>query len=274
MKRSEIGGDSQPMQTRATTRLYLQDDHCFEAEAIVVAVRENAVAFDRTCFYPGGGGQPADEGAVRVGSGAVLEIVSVHADPEEIVWHITKSPPSPNVLGQPAKLMVNRERRLALMRYHTVLHILNTIALRDYGGWITGVQIGVDYSRIDFKLEGFSAAMCAALEEKVRTVLDGNHAVKSYYLPEEEFRKRDDLLRTLEARPPVSGGRVRVVEIEGFDAQACGGTHVRTTAEVGKFSIFRTENKGKINKRLYVRLEPAGGKGKTDEYIIDGAAPV
>jgi len=259
MTRSEIGGGSQAMQTRATTRLYLQDDHCFEAEAIVVAARENAVAFDRTCFYPGGGGQPCDEGSVRAGSGEVLEIVSVHADLDEIVWHITKSPPPSTILGQPAKLMVNRDRRVALMRYHTVLHVLNTIALRDYGGWITGVQIGVDYSRIDFKLEGFSAAMRAELEKKVRAVLDGNHAVKSYYLPEEEFRRRDDLLRTLEAKPPVSGGQVRVVEIEGFDAQACGGTHVRTTAEVGKFSIFRTENKGKINKRLYVRLEPTAG---------------
>jgi len=259
MRRSENGGGSQAMQTRATTRLYLEDDHCFEAEAIVVAARENALAFDRTCFYPGGGGQPSDEGSVRAGSGELLEIVSVHADLDEILWHITKSPPPSTILGQRAKLTVNGDRRLALMRYHTVLHVLNTVALRDYGGWITGVQIGVDYSRIDFKVDGFSAAMCAELENKVRTVLDGNHAVKSYYLAEEEFRRRDDLLRTLEAKPPVSGGQVRVVEIEGFDAQACGGTHVRTTAEVGKFSIFRTENKGKINKRLYVRLEPAGG---------------
>ena len=141
------------------------------------------------------------------------------------------------------------------MRYHTVLHVLNTVALRDYGGWITGVQIGADYSRIDFKIEGFSAAMCSELEQKVNAVLNENHAVKSYFIPEEEFRKRDDLLRTLEVKPPVSHGRVRVVEIQGFDAQACGGTHVSTTSEVGRFSVFRTENKGKINKRLYVRLE-------------------
>ncbi|HYR01967.1 MAG TPA: hypothetical protein VES58_01385, partial [Syntrophobacteria bacterium] len=145
MPRSEIGGGSRPLQRGATTRLYLEDDHCFAAEAIVVAARENALAFDRTCFYPGGGGQPSDEGSVRVGSGEVLEIVSVHADLNGILWHITKSPPPSTIFGQPATLMVNRERRLALMRYHTVLHILNTVALRDYGGWITGVQIGVDY---------------------------------------------------------------------------------------------------------------------------------
>jgi len=136
-----------------------------------------------------------------------------------------------------------------------VLHVLNTIALRDYDAWITGVQIGTDYSRIDFKIEGFSAALCAELESKVNAVLQAAHALKSYDVPEEEFRQRRDLLRTLDAQPPVHRGRVRVVEIEGFDAQACGGTHVHSTTEVGKFSIFRTENKGRINKRLYVRLD-------------------
>jgi misacylated tRNA(Ala) deacylase len=185
----------------------------------------------------------------------VLDILSVHADPDEILWHVSPSSPPPNLVGQPVRLILNRERRMALMRYHTALHVLNTIALREYGGWITGVQIGTDYSRIDFKLEGFTAAMGAELEKKVNAVLDGNHVLKSYSLSEEEFRKRGNLLRTLEVKPPVSQGRVRIVEIEGFDAQACGGTHVRATSEVGRVSIFRTENKGKINKRLYVRLD-------------------
>ena len=89
-------------------------------------------------------------------------------------------------------------------------------------------------------------------------MLVANRVVKAYDISEDEFRARDDLLRTLDARPPVSHGRVRVVEIVGFDAQACGGTHVATTAEVGRFEIVRTENKGKINKRLYVRLGDPG----------------
>jgi len=101
-----------------------------------------------------------------------------------------------------------------------------------------------------------SAAMCAELEAKVNAVLAADLALTSRYIPEAEFRGRDDLLRTLEAKPPVVDGRVRVVEIAGFDAQACGGTHVSRTSEVGRLSIVRTENKGKINKRLYVRLTP------------------
>jgi misacylated tRNA(Ala) deacylase len=224
----------------------------------VVAVSGRALAFDRTCFYPGGGGQPSDDGTVRVAGGDALEIVSAHADADEVVWHLTRSELSPALVGMPATLTVNLTRRIALTRHHTVLHVLNTIALRDYDGWITGVQIGVEQSRIDFKLDRLSAALCAELEAKVNAVLAGNHAVKAYDVSEDEFRARGDLLRTLDARPPVRDGRVRVVEIEGFDAQACGGTHVDTTSEVGRFAIIRTENKGKINKRLYVRLdEPA-----------------
>jgi misacylated tRNA(Ala) deacylase len=221
----------------------------------VVAVNERALAFDRTCFYPGGGGQPPDDGTVRLADGATVEIVSAHADADDVVWHVTTSSLSPELIGRPAALAVNRPRRLALTRYHTVLHVLNTIALRDYRGWITGVQIGVDQSRIDFKLDALSAELCAELERKVNAVIAGNHAVKGYDISEDEFRARGDLLRTLDARPPISNGRVRVVEIAEFDAQACGGTHVATTADVGRFAIVRTENKGKINKRLYVRLD-------------------
>jgi misacylated tRNA(Ala) deacylase len=238
-----------------TARLYLDDDHCFEAEARVVAVRDGAIAFDRTCFYPGGGGQPADAGTAAVPGGEVVEIASAHADSDGVVWHVAKASPAGDIVGAPVRLALDRDRRLALTRYHTVLHVLNTIALRDYGGWITGVQIAVDYSRIDFRIDGFSPALAAELERKVNAVLAANRPLRAYYLPEAEFRKRTDLLRTLEAQPPASGGRVRVVEIQGFDAQACGGTHARSTAEVGRFAIFRTENKGKINKRLYVRLD-------------------
>jgi misacylated tRNA(Ala) deacylase len=237
-----------------TVRLYLDDSHCLEADARMLAVRDDALACDRTCFYPGGGGQPADQGSVRLQDGRLLEIVSVRADADDVLWHVGRQAWPLDIAGQAVRLTVDRERRLALTRYHTVLHVLNTIALRDYGGWITGCQIAPDYARIDFKLKSFSAALCEELERKTNAVLAQDRPVTHHYLPEDEFRRREDLLRTLEAKPPVVNGRVRVVEIQGFDAQACGGTHVSSTAEVGTLSILRTENKGRINKRLYVRL--------------------
>ncbi len=249
--------DENPLSTSATTRLYWHDDHCFENHAHVVATRTNFIAFDQTCFYPGGRGQPADSGTVTLSGGTILAINSAHAE-DDLIWHVLETTTPTVVVGQPAHLRLNRERRLALARYHTVLHVLNTIALRDYAAWITGVQIGVDYSRIDFKWEGFSAAATEEVQHKVNSVLNAQRPLRSFYISEEEFNRRPDLLRTLEVKPPVIEGRVRVVEIEGFDAQACGGTHVPTTGDVGHFSVFRTENKGRINKRLYVRLNHGG----------------
>jgi misacylated tRNA(Ala) deacylase len=238
-----------------TTRLYLSDDQSLACDALVLAVRDRALACDRTCFYPGGGGQPPDTGTIAVDDAVPIAIESVSADDDGVVWHIALSPLAGNLAGRTVRLCVDVARRSALTRYHTVLHVLNTIALRDYDGWITGVQIAPEYSRIDFKLEGFSSALCAEMEQKVNAVLDARHAIHARFISEAEFHARTDLLRTLEVKPPVVDGRVRIVEIEGFDAQACGGTHVHHTGEVGRFSIFRTENKGRINKRLYVRLD-------------------
>ncbi len=243
-----------------TKRLYWIDDHCFETEAVVTGVRDGALAFDQTCFYPGGGGQPADEGTVSFNNGPTLTISGATSD----LWYTTEPPPDPSMLGQPVRLKVNRERRAALTRQHTVLHVLNTIALRDHSAWITGAQIGPDYSRIDFKWEGFSPVVCASLEQKVNAIIDANLPIVSYYVKEDEFRQREDLLRTLEVKPPVIDGQVRVVEISGFDAQACGGTHVGSTAAVGRFSIYKTENKGKVNKRLYIRLNCLPSESKFD----------
>lgn len=242
-----------------TIRLYLQDDHCFEIKAVVLAVHENLIALDQTCFHPGGGGQPPDEGTVTFQNGQAVEITSVQTDSDGILWHVCLTPPSSDFIGQPVHLSLNKNKRLRLMRYHTVLHVLNTIALRDYNGWITGVQINEDYSRIDFKLDNFTLTLTAELEAKVNAVLEENHSLKSYYISEDEFNQRNDLLRTLEAKPPIKNGQVRVVAIEGFDVQTCGGTHVHSTQEVGKFSIYKIDNKGRNNKRCYVKLDSQSG---------------
>ena len=238
-----------------TRRLYREEDHGLNATAVVVAVSDNKVALDQTGFYPGGGGQPCDTGTLRV-CGVSASVRAIEVDTEGVIWHVCECPVDQGWVGQCAEASVDRERRTVLARYHTVLHVLNTIAQRDYGAWMTGAQIGVDYSRIDFKWEGFSPAVCGEVEAKVNAVLAADLRIGAYSLPEEEFAARPELLRTLEVSPPVIDGRVRVVEIEGFDAQACGGTHVSRTGELGRFSILRTDNKGKINRRFYVRLTP------------------
>lgn len=243
------------MPLQATERLYTQDDHCFETGAMVIAIQDKRFALDRTCFHPGGGGQPADNGFATLPDGRMVEIESAYSDEDQVIWHVCNSTLDENLTGQTISVRINDKRRLAFARYHTVLHVLNTIALRDYNGWITGVQIGEDYSRIDFNLENFSAINSAELESKVNAVLQSDHHIRSYYISEEEFQTRKDLLRTLDVKPPVVDGKVRVVEISDFDAQACGGTHVDSTLEVGRFSIFRTDNKGRKNKRLYIKLD-------------------
>ncbi|HMN31241.1 MAG TPA: alanyl-tRNA editing protein [Caldilineaceae bacterium] len=249
------------MPLTATRRLYWQDDYCFSAAATVLAIDGQRVLFDQTPFFPGGGGQPPDAGWFCLPGGESIPLASAQAGEDGLIWHASAAPLAASLAGQPVRLWLNGPRRLALMRYHTALHVLNTVTLRDYDGWITGVQMAEAYARIDFKLEGLSPARCADLATKVNTVLAADHPLRAYFLPEAEFRQRPDLLRTLEARPPVVDGQVRVVEITGFEQQPCGGTHVRSTAAVGHFAILRSENKGKINKRLYVRLEDGASPG-------------
>jgi misacylated tRNA(Ala) deacylase len=237
---------------KPTRRLYWEDDHASSATATIVAVRDDGVVCDQTCFYPGGGGQPPDHGTLQI-EAATVNVHDVKSDADGVLWHCCASS-DPAWTGKIATLRIDESRRTALSRYHTVLHLVNTIALRDYGAWITGAQIDVDYARIDFMWEGFSPAHCGDVETKVNAEITSDHGIRAYSLSEQEFAARPELLRTLERRPPVIDGRVRVVEIHGFDAQACGGTHVASTLQIGKMSVERTENKGRINKRLYVRL--------------------
>lgn len=238
-----------------TRRLYLEDDYLFECEARVLAVDGLRLALDQSCFYPGGGGQPPDTGQLTLLDGRALPIEAVSADEVGLIWlHSTEEPPT-SLIGQRVLARLDVSRRLALMRYHTVLHVLNTSMLRAYDAWITGVQMAADYARIDFKIEGFSPEWCPQIEAMVNAVIAADHTVKAYTISAEDFEARPDLLRTLVAQPPVKDGRVRVVEIVGFDAQACGGTHVHSTRDLGRFRIERTENKGRINKRFYIRLD-------------------
>ncbi|MFH0794248.1 MAG: alanyl-tRNA editing protein [bacterium] len=238
----------------ATQALYLEDAYCFEAEAVVVGADLQGLVLDRTCMYPGGGGQPTDTGEIVLASGDVLRVEQLIKREDRTLVHVCAPPPPNGAVGAKCVVRVDGPRRLKLMRYHTALHVFNTVMLRDHDGWITGVSIGPDESHIDFKLDNYNADMRPRVERAVNEVLARSLSVGAYYIGEAEFRNRPDLLRTLEAAPPVTEGRVRVVEIEGFESQACGGTHVRNTSEVGRLSIRKVDNKGRQNRRFYVTL--------------------
>jgi misacylated tRNA(Ala) deacylase len=234
-----------------TTKLYLDDAYCFANEATITALGDSAIALDRTCMYPGGGGQPPDTGSLLLPGGESAPVLSLRRDGDRL-WHVCDHLPGVHV-GAACSVRLDADRRLRLMRFHTAMHVFNTVMLRGYDGWITGAQMGPERSRIDFRVE-YTAEMARRVEDEVNAVIARGLSIDAYTIPADEFRQRPDLLRTLEAEPPIEHDRVRVVEITGFEAQACGGTHVRQTGDVGNVRIVKVDNKGRQNRRFYVEL--------------------
>lgn len=231
-------------------KLYLEDAYQRAFDAEVVASADGWCAFSRTAFYPGGGGQPADRGQLTVGDD-VLAVDGVREDDAGDVWHHVgcELATGTRVHGE-----LDWPWRYGLMRAHALMHVVNTVARDQLGAVITGVQLGPERSRIDFKLAGFTREQIPELQERVNAVLARGQAVTSSTIDEMEFQRRPELVRTLDVKPPVIDGRVRVVEIVGFDVQACGGTHVHAMSEVGHARIVKFDNKGKDNKRFYWEL--------------------
>jgi len=230
-----------------TLRTYLSDMCMYTTTATVVAVADGAFTTDKSPFFVGGGGQPADTGTVNG-----VPLTRIHYDHgHDAVWHTADLALA---AGDAVQLAVDVGQRQLVSRFHTALHILNTLALTHYQAWLTGAAIASEYARIDIKVDVLDPAMIADLEARMNTTIAANHAIRTWSIPEAEFAQRPDLLRTINVAPPAYHGQIRVVEIVGFDAQACGGTHVLQTADIGPCEIFKSENKGRQNKRLYVRF--------------------
>jgi misacylated tRNA(Ala) deacylase len=231
-----------------TRRLYLDDSYVREFDTEVVACTDGWCRLAATAFHPGGGGQPCDRGELVAG-GEALPIDAVREDDDgSVLWHrVARALPA----GAPVRGRLDWPHRHAVMRHHALLHIVNTIALRDFGALITGAQIGTDRSRIDLKLADFSRERLGDFEARVNDVITRDLALTASTIGEDEYRRRPELIRTLNVRPPIVDGGVRIVEIAGFDAQACGGTHVHATGEIGRARLVRFDNKGKDNKRFY-----------------------
>ena len=231
-------------------RLYLDDSYCQECDAAVIAVDGAACALSQTIFHPGGGGQPHDRGTFFV-RGEPMAVTAVREAADGTVWHEVGRTLA---VGDEVRAALDWPFRCALMRHHALMHVVNTVARDRFGGAITGAQLGADRSRIDLKLEGFAREQIGAFEAEVNEVIAKALAIGSKVISEEEFRARPELVRTLNVAPPVVDGTVRTVEIAGYDAQACGGTNVHSTGEIGEARLVKFDNKGRDNKRFYWEL--------------------
>lgn len=236
-----------------TELLYQTDSYLREFDATVAAVapERNAIALDRTAFYPGGGGQPSDTGTLSTEkqTWSVSKVKKQGVD----VWHsIDGELPS---VGTTVSGVIDWNRRYSLMRIHTALHILCGVIWRDYGASVTGGNMQQGRARMDFEFERMHRELVTEIEDKINAEVAAARAVKTAILPRAEAFQIPDLIRTKINLLPEGIAEVRTVEIQGLDLQADGGTHVANTSEVGRIRIVDYKSKGRINKRLVIELE-------------------
>jgi misacylated tRNA(Ala) deacylase len=229
-----------------TELLYLRDAYLTSFTATVVDTREGAVALDRTAFYPTGGGQPHDTGAL-----AGLTVVDVRKE-GDLVWHSFEGESLLNV-GDVVEGTIDWDRRHRLMRTHTALHVLCGVIWNEWRVPVTGGNMEPLSARMDFEFDPVPEGFGPRIEELVNAELAADRPIEVQFLPRDTAVQDDDLIRTKVNMIPESVSEIRVVDIVGLDKQADGGTHVRSTAEVGRIRVTKLENKGKGNKR--VRLE-------------------
>ena len=218
--------------------LFREDSYLASCEATVVAVHENTVELDRTVFYPLGGGQLGDTG--KLGDWRVIDT----RKSGDAVLHMLEPGATPQA-GMKVQAAIDWERRHRLMRLHTALHLLGSVVKAP----VTGGRIGDDKAHLDFDIE-MDKLVKDAIEARLNELTSTSIQTKALWITDAELDARPDLVRTMSVAPPRGEGRVRQLEIPGVDLQACGGTHVKDTAEIGRLVVQRIRSEGKRNKRI------------------------
>ena len=236
-----------------TARLELEDATLREWTATVVAVDpEQGIVLDRSAFYPGGGGQPPDHG-VLLWEGVQTRIVGARYGDD--VWLIpAEGDPLPAV-GTSVQGAIDDPRRTALMRTHSGLHVLSGVVFRDFGALVTGSNMEPLEGRLDFNLEGIPEGFKESVEDAINAEVEADRAIRAYSLARDEAFAIPDIIRTATNLLPPEIEIVRIVDIDGLDVQADGGTHVASTRQVGRMRVVKVENKGKGFRRIRVALE-------------------
>jgi misacylated tRNA(Ala) deacylase len=213
------------------------------------------VTLDRTVFYPGGGGQPADIGWLVAADGVRFDVEGAHRAGSEIVHRVARSVRAPEV-GEMVTAQIEWERRHLLMRTHTALHTLCGVVWRDHRALVTGGNMEPGKGRLDFEFEALSGELVAGIQAAVNAEIAAARPIHVRFFSREEAFAIPDLIRTKVNLLPPGLQIVRAIEIEGLDLQADGGTHVANTREVGPIRVTGYESKGRINKRIRVELAP------------------
>ena len=234
-----------------TEQLYRSDAYLRECEANVLDVNERGgIVLDRTPFYASAGGQPGDHGVIRFAGGECPIATTVYdsTDKSRIVHMAAEGAPRP-ATGERVTAVLDWDLRHRHMRMHTALHLLCSLVPFP----VTGGQIGAEEGRLDFDIEDASAVDKDRLTADLNALVAADHPVTERWITDGELEANPGLVRTMSVKPPMGTGRVRLVLIGdggGIDMQPCGGTHVRSTAEIGPVAVSKIEKKGKINRRI------------------------
>jgi misacylated tRNA(Ala) deacylase len=241
-----------------TLPLFRDDPYLRRCEAEILAVNERGgIVLDRTVFYATSGGQPGDTGRLLAGETGFPIGATVYGEGKAEVVHVPLNAEALPVAGTPVVAEIDWQRRHQHMRMHTALHLL--CSLLSYP--VTGGAIGAVESRLDFDISDAGAVDKDDLTERLNALVAADHRVSTRWISDEELADNPGLVRTMSVKPPMGTGRVRLVAIgeEGeVDLQPCGGTHVRSTAEIGALLVSKIEKKGRQNRRI--RLAFAEGR--------------
>ncbi len=257
------GGQPLPFSEKIvmTQLLYYEDAYWREFEATITTVDTTdglRVALDRTAFYPGGGGQPTDQGWLDL-AGTRYLVSGVKKQGDQL-WHTLQldnhvdNNAATVQVGNMVAAEIDWARRYQLMRTHTAMHILCGVVWRDYNASVTGGNMEPGQSRMDFEFAALTRALIGEIEAKCHAEIAAAREIRTQMLPREEAFQIPDLIRTKINLLPEGITEIRTVEIVGLDLQADGGTHVNNTREVGNMKIVDYKSKGAINKRIYIEL--------------------
>ncbi|MHC8509240.1 MAG: alanyl-tRNA editing protein [Rhodospirillales bacterium] len=242
-----------------TEELFREDAYLRACEAEVLAAVMTpsgpGVVLDRTVFYPEGGGQPGDAGTLTPltpADGAALAVVDTRkgeTGSETGIIHRLADGCAPPAPGTRVTAEIDWGRRHKFMRMHSAMHLVCSLVKGD----VTGGQVGAEKSRLDFNLPDTQIDK-EALTAALNALIEADHPLAARWISDDELARQPELVRTMSVKPPSGSGRVRLIEIEGVDLQPCGGTHVRSTGEIGPLRVGKVENKGRMNRRINIHF--------------------